>query len=60
MDKYHRFYIVFTMVVIGFILPIPLFNIAIDPYGIMNSPSVVGVNQSKPAKVRQMRLFKSV
>lgn len=60
MDKYHRFYIIFTMVVIGFILPIPLFNIAIDPYGIMNSPSVVGVNQSKPAKVRQMRLFKSV
>ena len=42
------------------ILSIGLFNIAIDPYGIFNSPEIIGTNQAKPEKLKNMRLFKAV
>ena len=41
-------------------LLVGLFNIAIDPYGVFNSPQFTGFNQAKPAKLNNMRLFKAV
>jgi hypothetical protein len=60
MYNYRRFYIVFSIVLFGIPLGIALFNIAIDPYNLINSPSLVGVNKTKIAQGKHVRLFKAV
>ncbi|MCT7988531.1 hypothetical protein [Laspinema olomoucense] len=39
---------------------ISLLNIAVDPYGVFNSPTWLGLNQVKPEKDRQVRMFKAI
>ncbi|MCT7964364.1 hypothetical protein NG791_27170 [Laspinema sp. D1] len=39
---------------------ISLFNIAVDPYAVFNSPIRLGLNQVKPEKDRQVRMFKAI
>ncbi len=36
------------------------FNFLIDPYGIFNTPAMVGINKIKPEKRKQVRLFKAI
>jgi hypothetical protein len=41
-------------------LSVGLFNFLVNPYGIFDSPEITGFNQSKPEKLKNMRLFKAV
>jgi hypothetical protein len=54
----------FNLIVLGLTLPsllgIGLLNAAIDPYGVIDSPKVAGVNKSKPEIVNRSRLFKAL
>jgi hypothetical protein len=60
MITYRRFNFAFLAASLSPVLAIGLFNIAVDPYGIINSPTFLGVNQSKPEKETNVRLFKAV
>ncbi|MCT7993934.1 hypothetical protein [Laspinema olomoucense] len=41
-------------------ISISLFNVGVDPYGIFNSPTWLGLNQVKPEKDKQVRMFKAI
>lgn len=60
MGNYKRFNFVLLATIFSPLLAIGLFNIVIDPYGVMNTPSFIGVNQLKIAQPRHVRLFKAV
>ena len=55
--NYNLFFLVAAFVPL---LAVGLFNWAIDPYGIFNSPEIIGINQAKPEKLKNGRLFKAV
>ena len=60
MKFYRRFnYIVFKFIA-GSSLLLGGFNLAIDPYGVMNSPRIKGWNWSKPEQLTHARLFKAI
>lgn len=40
-------------------LGIGIFNALIDPYGIVNSPKMLGVNRLKPEQISRVRMFKA-
>ncbi|MBE9079675.1 hypothetical protein IQ241_20665 [Romeria aff. gracilis LEGE 07310] len=56
---YRRFNLVFLGLGIPGLLSIGAFNIFIDPYGVLSSPEVTGVNHSKPEKTDRARMFKA-
>jgi len=60
MSNYKRFNCILLVTIFSPLLAIGLFNIVIDPYGVMNTPSFIGVNQLKIAQPRHVRLFKAV
>lgn len=59
-DKFRSYNLLFLVAVSVPTLSIGLFNVAIDPYGVFNSREIVGINQAKPEKLKNMRLFKAV
>ncbi|MGF1498610.1 MAG: hypothetical protein ACFB8W_17560 [Elainellaceae cyanobacterium] len=56
-SKYNQIVICATL--IG-VLGIGLFNLIIDPFGILGSPAIAGLNQEKPKEASHVRLFKAV
>lgn len=60
MNNYHRYTFVFIIAASVNLLLIVLFNIFVDPYGVMNSPTRVGFNKIKPGKDTHVRLFKTI
>lgn len=58
--KYKRFTLIFLLTALTPLLSVGAFNIFVDPYGIYNSPTVSGFNQSKPDKWKHQRLFKAL
>lgn len=56
---YNRFNWLFAAVTLPGLLATGLLNIAIDPYGIVNSPVLAGVNELKPEQFNHVRLFKA-
>lgn len=59
-STYSRFYKILLGVILTISLLIASFNIIVDPYGVINSPTLLGFNISKPAKASQIRLFKTI
>lgn len=57
---YIQFNLVFLAAVLLPLVSIGLFNVAIDPYGIFNSPKFTGINQVKSGKEYHDRLFKAI
>ncbi len=56
-----RYYnLLFLAVVSVPLLAVGLFNWAINPYGVFNSPEIIGINQAKLEKLKNGRLFKAV
>jgi hypothetical protein len=60
MKEYQRYVRLVVALILMQAVSISLFNIAVDPYGIFNSPTWIGVNQVKPDKDRQVRMFKAI
>lgn len=58
--KYNRFNWIFLALSVSPVLALGLFNLAIDPYGILITPAVPKVNLNKPEKITHERLFKAV
>jgi hypothetical protein len=56
---YYRFNLLFAALTFPGLLATGLVNIAIDPYGIVNSPVLAGVNELKPEQFNHVRLFKA-
>ncbi|MBZ8182204.1 SGNH/GDSL hydrolase family protein [Oscillatoria salina] len=59
MKSYRRYIIILLLVIILNLSLISLFNIFIDPYDVMSSPKILGINQVKLEKEKQVRLFKA-
>lgn len=59
-NSFNQYNLVFLAAALLPVFSIGLFNIAIDPYGVFNTPTFLGVNQSKPDKWKHQRLFKAV
>jgi hypothetical protein len=60
MKEYQRYVRLVVALILMQAVSISLFNIAVDPYGIFKSPTWIGVNQVKPEKDRQVRMFKAI
>lgn len=60
MSIYRRFNLVFLTLTLFPVLSIGLFNIAVDPYGVINSPTFPGINKSKIEYPTHDRLFKAI
>ena len=60
MSIYRRFNFVFIAVALFSVLSLGLFNVAIDPYGVINSPTFPGVNRLKPEQDKNNSLFKPI
>jgi hypothetical protein len=60
MSIYRRFNFVFLAVALFSVLSFGLFNVAIDPYGVINSPTFPGVNRLKPEQDKNNSLFKPI
>lgn len=60
MSKYYQFNLITITVMLFNMLSFALFNIAVDPYGIMNSPEFNRVNKLKSAKGDYERLYKAI
>lgn len=58
--KYRRFNQLVLAAALAPMAAVGLFNIALDPYGVFNSPKITGINQSKPKKGNSDRLFKAI
>jgi hypothetical protein len=58
--KYKCFTLIFLLSALTPLLAVGAFNIFVDPYGIYNSPTVSGFNQSKPEKWKHQRLYKAL
>jgi hypothetical protein len=58
-NKFRRYNFLFLKLTSIVLLGVGLFNWAIDPYGVFNSPQFSGLNQAKPEKLNNMRLFKA-
>ena len=59
-QRFRHYNLLFLAVVSIPLLAVGLFNWAIDPYGVFNSPEIIGINQAKPEKLKNGRLFKAV
>jgi hypothetical protein len=59
-QKYQRFNWLFLSAALTPLLSIGLFNFAIDPYDVFNTPRVAGINQLKPKKFTHDMLFKAI
>ena len=60
MKIYKRFNIAFLAFTLPSLLSLGLFNIAIDPYGVFNSPEILRLNSLKPKQFLNVRLFKAI
>ncbi len=60
MSVYRRFNLVLIAIALFPILLVGLFNVVVDPYGVINSPQFYGFNQSKPEKRNHDKLFKAI
>lgn len=60
MKNYRRFNLQLLFATVSSILGIGIINIAVDPYGVINSPKFIGWNSLKPKKFSNVRLFKAV
>ncbi len=60
MITYRRYGFVLLAFALLQALAVALFNFTIDPYGILNSRTVVGINKVKPFQSEQGRLFKAI
>ncbi|MGL4500375.1 MAG: hypothetical protein ACRCU2_15020 [Planktothrix sp.] len=60
MKEYQRYVRLVMALILLQTVSISGFNIAVDPYGVFNSPTWLGVNQVKPEKDRQVRMFKAI
>ena len=60
MKKYERYFKIVLALILMQAVIISLFNIAVDPYRVFNSPTGLGVNQVKPEKDKQVRMFKAI
>jgi hypothetical protein len=58
--RYRQFNLCFFLTVFILMFSVGLFNVAIDPYGIFNSPKITGFNNSKPEQWKNTRLFKAI
>lgn len=59
LKKYRRFNFGFIAAALLPLFGVGLFNITIDPYGVFSSPTRQGLNQSKPRKDNNDRVFKA-
>jgi hypothetical protein len=60
MNIYRRFNWIFLAVAFLPVLAIGLFNLVIDPYGMIDSPTFVGINRLKVEQANHVRLFKAI
>jgi hypothetical protein len=58
--RYRRFNLIFLASALLPLLSVGMFNIAVDPYGIYNSPTFAEFNQAKPEKWKHQRLYKAI
>lgn len=58
--KSRQFNLIFLMVALSPVLSLGLFNFAVDPYGVLNSPSIPKFNKSKPEMITHERMFKAI
>lgn len=56
---YRRFNIALSVFAASTALGVGLFNAIIDPYGLVNSPEVSGINRFKPEQITRVRMFKA-
>ncbi|MEQ9235218.1 hypothetical protein [Coleofasciculus sp. E2-BRE-01] len=57
--SYRWFNLVFFIAALTPLISVGLFNMIIDPYDIFNTPDFLGINDSKPHKDKNDRLFKA-
>ncbi|MGD1701959.1 hypothetical protein [Dapis sp. BLCC M229] len=60
MKKYRQFNLTFLGLVFPGLLSFGLFNLAVDPYGVMNNQNLFGLELLKIKKIISVRLFKAV
>lgn len=60
MNSYRRFNLTLAAVTLPSLFGFGLLNAAVDPYGVINSPELPGVNQLKPEQFNHVRLFKAI
>jgi hypothetical protein len=58
--KYYKFNLTLLLAASLPMLLVGLFNYTIDPYDVLKSPTIEGVNYSKPDKLKNTRIFKAV
>ncbi len=59
-QKYKGFNFLFLATILLIISAVGLFNVFINPYGVFNTPTIIGINRIKPAKFNQDLLLKAV
>ncbi len=59
-SKYFNFTLSFALITSIPLLTVGLFNVIIDPYHAYDSPILLGINQEKPKKEHNDRLFKAL
>lgn len=59
-NHYPRFNRMFLTTTFSIVLGISACNFVVDPYGVMNSPIINGLNKLKPTKANHIRLFKAI
>lgn len=60
MKKYRLFNMTFFAVTLPSLVTVGLFNLAIDPYGVIDSPEIPSLNELKTQKFHNVRLFKAI
>ncbi|NER32100.1 MAG: hypothetical protein F6J89_31980, partial [Symploca sp. SIO1C4] len=60
MKKHRRFNMTFMAVTLPSLVTVGLFNLAIDPYGVIDSPEISGLNELRTQKFHNVRLFKAI
>ncbi|NEO96366.1 MAG: hypothetical protein F6K56_42030 [Moorea sp. SIO3G5] len=60
MNSYRRFNLTLAAVTFPSLFGFGLLNAAVDPYGVINSPELPGLNQLKPEQFNHVRLFKAI
>ena len=58
-SKYRKFNLLVVAAAFTPMAAVGLFNVALDPYGVFDSTKIAGINQSKPRKGNNDRLFKA-
>ncbi|NEO99686.1 MAG: hypothetical protein F6K58_13605 [Symploca sp. SIO2E9] len=60
MKKYSRFNMTFLAVTLPCLVTVGLFNLTIDPYGVIDSPEIPRLNKLRTQKFHNVRLFKAI